>query len=244
MNKKEQVEKEVKQDDIEDLEIKKVAYEKNNSQKILLYALTTLFFIMLSISIIFINNYYKNKNQSSKDSEFIEINNYKNNALITNHGEINKKITKDSFEEDEDLVIERINSIELLTNKNAKKDGVITFDVKYKLLKNSFNRNEYAHNNSNLLVRFSYSFDNEEWTYVKNVISTSNSTLSPLMGNYYDVAGINSVLKVATNYELTSKPGESIKMYWRSETIIKNNQNSEVTNELVANFEIEYKNND
>lgn len=230
-------------DDKEDLEIQKIAY-KNESNQILLYFLVFLFCVMLGTTISFINSYYRNKNEENKLLETIEVKSDKNQVLITNNGEINEQISEQSFKEDDDILIEKISTIELITNKNADKEGIIKFNVKYNIIKNDFLRNEYASNKSDILVRFSYSFDNEKWTYINNVISTSESTLSPLMGNYYDVSGIKSNLNIATNYELFSKPGEKIKMYWRSETTFKNNSKNKEIKEFAANFKIEYKDND
>ena len=74
------------------------------------------------------------------------------------------------------------------------------------------------------------------------MVSTLESTLSPLMGNFYDISGLVTTLNIATNYEISSKPGETIKMYWRSETIFKYNEKiGEKT--FNSNFKIEYKNN-
>jgi len=63
------------------------------------------------------------------------------------------------------------------------------------------------------------------------------------MGNYYDVAGLNTNLKIATNYEMKAESNDA-KMYWRIETIIKNPKKKEINNNLKANFKIEYKDSD
>lgn len=231
-------------DDKEDLEIKNIAYLRVSSQKILLYVLIFLFVIMLGTSIMFIKKYYVSKELNNNFSETIEINNYRNNVLITNNGEIKENITNTTFKNNKEYVIERVNAIKLTTNEKAETDGIIKYDVKYNIEKNDFLRNEYSTNDSEVLVRFSYSFDNEEWIYINNVISTTESTLNVLMGNYYDISGMVTNLKIATNYEMSSAPGETITMYWRSETIFKNKKDIELNKNIEANFKLEYKGND
>ncbi|MBE6157031.1 MAG: hypothetical protein E7161_04750 [Firmicutes bacterium] len=226
-------------DDSEDLEIKKMAYLKVPFQKFLLYTLILLFFTLLCSSILIIS--YHIKSSRTNFGETIEITNLKNNVLIINNGKFDEKITDKSFENDNDLTIEKINTITLSTNKDSKEKGIIKFNVKYEISENDFIKNEIATNYSELLVRFSYSFDNDNWIYVNNVISTSDSNIIPLMGNYYDIAGLNTTLHIATNYELTADINDSTKMYWRAETIIRNKKNT--NNNLGVNFKIEYKDN-
>jgi len=230
-------------DDKEDLEIKKIASLKDTTPKFLLYVLIVLFCIMLGCSVLFIN-YYVNSNENNNSIETIEVNSRKNKVLITNNGELDIDITYDSFKVGEDLVLEKISTIELATSKDAKEKGKIFFDVKYDVLENDFKRNEFSSLSSDVLVKFSYSFDNENWKYINNVISTDESTISPMMGNNYDISGIVSNLKIATNYELKSDIGEITKMYWRSEVVFKNKESKKINNNFKANFKIEYKDND
>ena len=227
----------------EDLEIQKVAYMQNSTQKILLYVLICLFCIMLVVSIIFIRSYYQKK-VASNSLEQIEVTTKKNNVLITNIGEINETITKDSFVNKTDYTIEKINTLEIETKKDSDNNGLIKFNIVYDINNNDFMRNEYATNDSDVLVRFSYSYDGAHWTYINNVISTNESTLSPLMGNFYDISGLTTKLKVITNYELSSTPGEKVVMYWKSETTFKYNKSEKLNNKYKANFKIEYTSND
>ena len=226
----------------EDLEITKVAYMQNPAQNILLYVLTCLFCIMLGTSIVFISSYYYKKIDSN-NIEKVEVAIKKSNLLITNLGEINETITKNSFINNTNYTIERINTLELETKKDAEDNGEIQFNVIYGIYNNEFPRNGYATNNSDVLVRFSYSYDGVHWTYIKNVISTSDSTLSPLMGHFYDISGLQTNLRVATNYKVSSSPGEKVTMHWRSETIFKYNKSETLNKKYNANFKIEYESN-
>ena len=235
MNKK--VGKKKTYDDKEDLTIREVAYYKNSSQVLLLFILVVLFAFTLYNSLMYIGKYYINKNKLENDVEIIEIKNSKNSALINNEGYLEKQIT-DNIEEEETVII-KTSSITLKTNKDETKDGTIKFDLKYDILENDFPININSKDDSDLRVRFAYSYDGENWTYINNAISTYESTLNPLIGNYYDISGIVSTLKVATNTELASAPGESKTMYWKSETVIKNKSDN-VGKKIKANFKIDY----
>lgn len=230
-------------DDKEDLEIRRVAYLKNSAQKFLLCSIILLFVIMLGISLLFINNYYKSSSRNKYNGEIIEVKELYNNILINNNGKIEEIITSESFKNDKNLVIEKINTVELSTNKDAKSNGIIKFDVKL-VLNNDFEKNEISTNDSDLLVRFSYSYDKMNWTYINNVVRTSSSTLKPLMGNYYDVAGLQTILNISTNFELKANAGKSSKMFWRAEFVIKNKKDENIKNNLKGNFKLEYKDND
>ncbi len=237
MNKK--VVKKVKQyDDKEDKRIRKAAYSSSASQILLLFVLIVIFGFTLFNSLYYIGKYYLDKKDYEKGLETIEINNKKNTVLILNQGSVDKKITE-SDTEDEIILINE-GSIELLTNKEEANEGKITFDVKYSISENDFPVNIYSKEDSDVRVRFAYSYDNENWTYISNAISTYESTINPLLQNYYDISGIVSTLKIATNFELTSAPGEKNKIYWKSETTLKNKE-SNLNKGIKANFKIEYK---
>ncbi len=215
-------------------------HHKNVSQYLLLFILIALFGLTFFSCLYYIGSYYQNKNKILHNAEVIEINKDNINALITNDGKI--KGTLDNIsEETEQYSIEKVNTIVLKTDEKSKEDGKIYFNIKYNISENTFNRNMIAKNDSDLLVRFSYSFDNDNWTYLNNVITTNNnSTINPMMGNFYDIAGYISDLNVQTGYELTSKPGEEIKMYWKCETIMSNIKDN-ADKKIIANFNIEYK---
>lgn len=224
-------------DDKEDLEIKRIAYLKNPFQKYMLGVSIILFCFMLTFSIIFISGYFQKKLDKPDINDAI---NTRNNILITNNGEIKLHINKESFVNKNDLKIEKINTIEY-DNKDSKDDNSIKINIKYNILHNKFSRNSYSTTDSDVIVRFSYSYDEEEWTYINNVISINDSTIKPLMGNYYDVSGIEGNLNVSTNFEINASALEKVKMYWRSETVFKYNPDKIIDNNYEAYFKIEYK---
>ena len=226
----------------EDLAIKKVVYKKDKSQYFLLAILIVLFGLTFFSCLYYIGDYYKEKYDYNKNAENIAINNKKINALITNNGTVDFKVTDDNAEE-EKIVLESLSSVTLTTNNTSKSNGKLIFDVKYDITENTFPYNAVAKTDSSLLVRFAYSVDNENWTYVNNVISTNNSNITPLMGNYFDISGLKSTLSVKTNYELTSSPGKTEKIYWKSETVIIPNSNLK-DSQIKANFYVEYRNNE
>ena len=215
--------------------------EKNKSNKLLLAILILLFCFTLYISLQYIVKYQKSQN--NQNNNIIEIKNKDVSISILNSENIDEVITNKSFKEDNEIIIERINYIEVITLK--EKENTIKYNVKYNILKNDFKNNIISSNKSEVLVRFSYSYDNKEWIYVNNVISTNSSNISPLIGNNYDIGGLITTLNVATDFELNTKSMESAKVYWRSETIFKNFESQyevdEYEKNLNANFTIEYK---
>lgn len=221
-------------DDKEDLEIKKVANMKPFS-KLVFYMLFIMFFSMLCSSIILGNFYFINK----RNKNIVEINEKDQTILITNNGFLQKNINKEDFNKKEELKIEQISSIEVKTNEK----DIIKFNVVYNILENDFRRNEIASLYSDVLIRFAYSFDNEKWTYINNVISSTESTLSPLMGNYYDISGIKTNLKIITNYNLETQKDKKIKMFWKSELVFKNPDKIKYNNKFNSELKIEHKDN-
>lgn len=213
--------------------------EKDNKvHKFLLVTLILLFFFTLFISFSYIIKYTQ-VTSLYKNGEIIEIKTKKLNSTIINNGIIERTINKDSFDNTKELVLENINVIELkpTTNENSK----MKYDVKYNISVNDFKQNAISTRKSEVLVRFSYSFDNENWIYINNVITTNISNISPLIGNNYDISGIVSKLNIATNHELSTSNNKAAKIYWRSETIFKNNDTFEGTKNFKAYFTIEYK---
>ncbi len=234
MNKK--VKTKTKYDDKEDLEIRDVAHYKKSSQVLLLFVLIVLFGFTLFNSLMYIGKYYKNKKELDKGIETIEINNMYNTVVVTNDSKIDKIIEET---DDEEIMIERHSSISLMSKDN-KKDGAILFDVKYDILKNTFPGSFSSNEDSDIKVKFAYSYDNENWNYISNVISTYNNTIAPLGGGFYDISGVTDTLKVATNYKLTSKASETETIYWKSETYIKNTKDN-LNNNINVAFKVEYK---
>lgn len=228
--------------DEEDLEIKNVAYSKPN-KSMMVIILVIFFVLMLITTIFYIYTYNKNDKKLDNDKPVLKINNDKNDIFIINNGNFNQTISSKSFEESNSLKIEKINVIELWSKKDALDIQTVNFNVRLNIFENDFSKSTIANNNSELLMRVSYSYNNEDWTYINNVLTTDNTTISPLMGNYYDIAGINSKINIATNYKLSVKPSENIKMYWKLEIIIKKFKQNNKENELNANFYLEYKDN-
>ncbi len=228
-------------DDKEDLEIKKVASKKNNSDTRLLFiVLFALFCFTLMKSLHYINYYFRVK-ELNKNAEIIEISNKDAYASIINNGTIDKDIDADSFANTEEIVDEEINSIEVKKTKNSTSESGVIYDVKYIIENNDFSENFIATSNSELLVKFSYSYDLENWNYVNSVLTTSSSNISPLIGNTYDIAGLTTTLNVASNQELKLDNKDSNIIYWKAETIFRKVQNADTNKNLKCKFIINYK---
>jgi len=245
MNKKEEsavkksiIELPKKIDGTEDLDITYVAND-DGSSNYLLYVLTFLFIIVLISSIIFIKNYNKVESNINNTSynETIEINTNKGNITIANNY-IEEKITNNNFNENGEYIIEKTNYIKY----NSLDENPINYNVRYTIITNDFSINSYSTNDSEVLVRFSYSYDNENWNYINNSISLTDNVLNPLMGNFYDIAGLEETLNVITGNELNKKNNI---VYWRSETIFKkkSKKEQELNKEYKADFKIEYNGN-
>ena len=225
-------------DENEDIEIRKIAH--NKSENCTLVFLVIVFFLILITTLTYIFLYNKGKNVEDRE-KIIEISKGNNKVLISNVGEITETYSNEMFLNKEKITIERINSIELIAKENVLKEEKIYFNLKLNIDKNDFNHNALATTNSELLMKISYSYDNENWTYINNVLQTNNTTITPLMGNYYDIAGIESEIRISTKKELTAKLNESKKMYWKIETIIKKQNKEHVENNLQMNFYLEYE---
>ena len=234
--------KEVKHDGKEDLEIKKVAYDNNVSQYVLLCMLILLFGLTLYASLVYAGKYYKNKKDGNENAEIIEIKKGNNKVTITNNGTIDKTLTTKDFANGEETIIENINSIEL-TSDDYENINNKYFDIRYNITNNTFAKSTVATSEIPLLVRFAYSFDKEEWTYINHAISYNDSNITPLTGALYDLSGLKGNIKVETNYKITLDPYVPIKMYWKCETIIKYNDDNLGKN-IQAEFRINYKDSD
>ena len=211
---------------------------KNEANKFLLVILSLLFCFTLYITLNYIGKYYVNK-MPKNNEQLIEIKTDKVYASIINNGYVKKVIKEDSFLEENEIIIENINSIEVISND--ENENKFKFNVRYDITKNDFRATTFSSNKSEVLVRFSYSFDKDEWIYINNAITTNTSNITPLIGNNYDIAGLISKLNVVTDFEITANNMKSTKMYWRSETIFKNSKNKN-SKEFNANFTIEYQN--
>lgn len=210
------------------------------SQYVLLSILILLFGFTLYSSLVILGKYYKEKEIDNKNQEIIVSG--KNKIIITNNGIIDKILESKDFTNGEEVVIENIDTIEIISKDY---DNVIKkyFDVRYNISENTFPANSVATSDSPLLVRFAYSFDKEEWTYLTNVISLNGTNITPLTGALYDLSGITGNIRVATNYDIVPDPYRPIKMYWKSETIIKYSDEN-LGKKIKAEFKVNYKSSD
>lgn len=214
---------------------------KNDINILLLIILVMLFCFTFYITVQYVISYHVNENDRDKNSEIIEISNKSINGTIVNCGDIKEVLNKESFTNEKEMVVEKINTLEV--KANTLEDTTIKVNIKYNIIENNFQSNLIATNKSPVLVRFSYSYDLEEWQYINNVISTNSSNISPLIGNNYDIAGLITTLNVATNFEVKVNSKDNTKLYWRSETIFKNSDELETDKNFAANFTIEYQSN-
>ncbi len=218
-----------KYDDKEDFAIKLVAGEKENIFSKYIFCVAIILLGILISTCILIYNEYKNKNNS-----VIEIKSYKRNVEIINDSRIDEVINNETFKEDKYKVV-RISKIRVSGEENSK----VMYNVKYSILENDFNRNNYSTVTSDVLVKFSYSYDKDEWTYINNVIRIEDEELKSVLGNNYDIAGIINTLKVSSNNVIELNGIDKDTIYWRSETIFKKPILS-INNKFKANFYIEY----
>ena len=224
MNKKVKKKKEVKHDGTEDLDIKKVAH--SNTREYALYIiLIILFGFTFYSALVYIGKYYNNKKEQELYSEVIKINKNDDRIVISNNGELNKVLSVEDDNNAEDIVIENVDLIEI-TSKDIKNINTYLFDVRYNILENEFPKNVVATNDSNILVRFAYSYDQENWNYIDNAISINDNNMKPLIGGLYDLSGVVGNIKIATNFQIKSNPYEPVKVYWKSETILKYNNDN------------------
>lgn len=229
-------------DDREDLEIKKVAYSKLKYKKIILILLLIFFISTVISTIIYGVSYNEFTTVSENTIKVFEVTENKNQLVLINSSEIYEKITDISFNKENFKVIETINIAELSIDKGVLKSETINLNVRLKMLENDFKLNDIATNKSPVLIRVSYSYDNEKWDYIKSVLSYNDSTLTPLMGNYYDIAGRKGVINIATNHELSALPGEIKKVYWKLEVMFNKQKVQSSENNFKANFYLEYPN--
>lgn len=227
----------------EDLEIKRVAYDKGPSQIWLLVILIMLFTLTFFCTLVYIGKYYEAKFSIDDNAKIMEIKTKDNHVLITNNGKINKTINEEDVKYNKEYLDEKVATLKFVTSKDALKDSKIHINIKYNISNNDFNRNVISSTNNDVLVRFMYSYDNENWEYVNNVISTTNSTLNPLMGSYYDISGLEENLKVLTNFEINNKIDTTTTIYFKCETLLKNIEDN-IGKNIEADFKIEYADND
>lgn len=226
----------------EDLEIKRVAHFRNSQQILLLVILVVLFTLTFFCTLVYISKYYEAKFTINDDTNIMEYKTKDSNVLITNNGIINKTITEEDTDYNNEYLIEKVATLKFITKKDAVKDGTIHINLRYNIYNNDFEHKVISNIKNDVLVRFWYSYDNENWEYVKNVISTTNSTLTPLMGGYYDISGLEDNLKVLTNFEINNKIDTTKTIYFKCETFLKNIKNN-IGKNIEAEFKVEYADN-
>ena len=220
---------------INEIENKKNTYKING---LLLTILLLLLCFTTFISTLYVDKYFKDK-KIIENQERIDIVTSNVSASIVNDGIIEETILKEHFKKNKNKVtIERINTLDLSTLD--KKPGSLKIDLRYRITKNDFKQNLYATNKSDVLVKFSYSNDLENWTYLNNVISLNVGNLNALVGNTYDIAGLKDELKILTNYEVKTDGKKNKRIYFRSETIFQNSPTLKNKSSFSANFTIEY----
>lgn len=219
-------------------ELDKIALKKNHY-----IDKTIIFYIIIFIGILIcslwqIVSYYEKQKLYSNSDNQSEINSTESKFVIFNDAKV-PNYTEQALinEESTEAIVESISKLNLIIDKESKANISYNYNVRYRIYDNY---SEYNNNEPNVLVRFSYSEDNKNWTYINNAISTTNGTIIPLMGNYYDITALESTLQVASNMEIEGKPGDNKELYWRAETTYKNidlNSNKKILN---ASFNVEY----
>ena len=226
-------------DDKEDLEIKEVAYLKTASQKALFCVLLVLFGIVLGTTFLTIKDYMGKLHSKNVETLKIEKDDY--DITIVNNT-VEEDIDLSGLTSADERVLEKINYIEVENKSNVTKS--IKYDVKLNIVKNEFAHSIYSSNDSDILVRFSYSNDKSNWNYIKNSISTTDSVLNVLMGDYYDISGIEDSLRVVTNKNIDIKAHDKEKIYWRMELYYQNKQSNNTHSKFNSVFKIDLVNND
>lgn len=211
--------------------------KKRTNNKVLYYIIIALIIVFVFLVGMTFKKYYEYK--KDKSTQVIQITEGDKKIVINNSGNIDKTINTKSFIDGDKIILTNIDSIEY-SSEDISESNIINYDIKYLIKKNDFINNMYKTNSSEVLVRFSYSYDLNNWTYINNVISTDDSTLTPLMGDYYDIAGLIGTLRVKTNYDLKLNDSNSKTIYWRSETIFQNSKRHYDNNGFSADFKIVY----
>lgn len=221
-------------------ELDKIAFKKVHFVNKYIIFYSFIFVAILICSIWQIYNYVEKKKTYEGINKVVEISSGDSKLEIFNDNFVPDYKTSGIYNENKtEATVQNINRLELSLDKDIKSKIIYNYNVRYRIYDNL---SEYSiDNNPTLLVRFSYSTDNKNWTYVNNVISTTNSTLMPLMGNYYDITNLETTLNVATNLEIAGKKEEVKTIYWRAETIFKNLDNVNYDLSLLnATFDVEY----
>lgn len=232
-------------EDLEELD--KIAKRNVPSQfRIYIIIFSLLFLVVLLSSIAQIHSFYERQKIFKENSQEVSVNKNNSTLMITNDSKVNGiNINSINLYETTEATTENISKLSIKPDVfgNAKKTSY-KYNVRYRIFDNNY---EYlvANNDPEVYVRFAYSTDGIAWTYVNTAISTTNSTLVPQMGNYYDITGIESTINVATNHEIVSNPEKEVVVYWKAETTYRHldySVNQDTDKKLNATFNVEYTN--
>lgn len=223
----------------DDSELDKIAFSKMPivNKSIMLYFVILI--IVAICTVIQVDGYIERRKSFEGTDNVIEIKESNAKIELFNNGSvptINDSVILNSNATE--ATVETINHITLTLNKSLDKEVSHKYNIRYRIYENEFDKID---NTASLLVRFSYSLDNQTWTYINNPLTTTNSTLMPEMGNYYDISGLETTVNVATNYEIATKDKEHKIIYWKAETIYKNmDKEGFASKKLNATFAIDY----
>lgn len=227
-------------------ELDKIAKKKEPNQNRLVIVAFFIIFVGVCITTYFqVSSYYEREKLLKNSSSIVEVTSKNDKLTISNNSEVPlidaknlaaNKVTETTVENNSKLTLE--------VDKKAKSKSTHLYNIRYRIKKNDYNYLTTV-NEPEVLVRFAYSIDGANWNYVNSALSTTNSTLTPQMGNYYDVTGLQSTINVVTNYEITGESDSEVVIYWKAETLFKhldNEDNQKTLKEYNATFNVEYIN--
>lgn len=223
---------EKKYDDKEDKSIKKIALKKENIFYKYIFCLCIIIVgVCISLSVIFFD---QKKNVYKTNSNLIEFRTKNKKVSIVNNGKIRENINDNKFTDDK-YVLTKVNSLSVISNQ----DDNIKYNVRFNIYHNDYIKKNYSLADSDILAKFYYSYDNNDWTVINNVLRTQQGELKPMMGNNYDISSVVDNIKVSSDSILNVKKSEVTNMYWKVEITFRNNDDI-VNNNFIADFYIEY----
>ena len=187
--------------------------------------------ICISLSVIFFD---QKKNVYKTNSNLIEFRTKNKKVSIVNNGKIRENINDNKFTDDK-YVLTKVNSLSVISNQ----DDNIKYNVRFNIYHNDYIKKNYSLADSDILAKFYYSYDNNDWTVINNVLRTQQGELKPMMGNNYDISSVVDNIKVSSDSILNVKKSEVTNMYWKVEITFRNNDDI-VNNNFIADFYIEY----
>lgn len=222
-------------DSEEDSKIKDVAGFNKKTNSIFLVVLILLLVSNVITTLVFGYIYFNNFDNDNK--ERLTIANKDSYVVVLNDSNINFKLSSSDLELGTDKIYTNVDSISL-TNKTKDTDVSYEYSVIYNISKNEFLKRNISGAYEDLYVAFSYSYDNENWNYINSSLTTSDSQINTVYGYYYNISGLETLIKVNTNDDIIAEKGESKTIYWRAETMIKPNDNTYDERSFTASFEI------